>query len=48
MVQCSTAHIMHHGGYRDTDEYHLKKNTGVNVNKGRYRLLDSMYNIGNN
>ena len=25
MVQCSTAHIIHHGKGRDTDDYHVKK-----------------------
>ena len=23
MIQCSTAHIMHHGKCRDTDDYHV-------------------------
>ena len=43
MVQCSTAHIMHHGRCRDTDEYHIKKKLhGANVNIERDRLLDSI------
>ena len=46
MVQCSTAHIMHHGRCRDTDEYHINKLHGHYVNIGHDSLLDSMHNIG--
>ena len=34
MVQCSTAHIMHHGKCRDTDGNHVKKKLGSMLIKG--------------